>query len=248
LLAALVLLPIFWRIESRAPDPVLRLNLFRSRQIVIASALAAGTGLGEAAVVFIPALVVAVFGVTSSTASFMLVPVVLAMGIGSPLFGRALDRFGGRIAVMVGIGLVAAGMLAVSLFSITLVLFYLAAFLVGLGLAGLLGASLRYIMLNEAPAADRAAAQGALTLFISLGQLLSGVLVGAVAASRGGGVTGYQAAYLLVGIVALALTVLSSGLKGHAEELAGAKHSEILTGAGPSYVHGNAQHHPGSEA
>jgi len=248
LLAALVLLPIFWRIESRAPDPVLRLNLFRSRQVVIASALAAGTGLGEAAVVFIPALVVAVFGVTSSTASFMLVPVVLAMGIGSPLFGRALDRFGGRIAVMVGIGLVAAGMLAVSLFSITLVLFYLAAVLVGLGLAGLLGASLRYIMLNEAPVSDRAAAQGALTLFISLGQLLSGVLVGAVAASRGGGVTGYQAAYLLVGIVALALTALSSGLKGHAEELAGAKHGVALADAEPSHVHGNAQHHPGSEA
>jgi EmrB/QacA subfamily drug resistance transporter len=236
LLAALALLPIFWRVESRAPDPVLRLSLFSSRQVVIASALAAGSGLGEAAVVFIPALVVAAFGVTSSTASFMLVPAVLAMGVGSPLFGRMLDRFGGRMAVMVGIGLVAAGMLLVSLFSITLVLFYLAAILVGLGLSGLLGASLRYIMLNEAPTSDRTAAQGVLTLFISLGQLLSGALVGAIAASRGGGVTGYQAAYLLVGIVALALTALASGLKGHVEELPSA-------GAEPVRVQGSAEPH-----
>jgi EmrB/QacA subfamily drug resistance transporter len=235
LLVALALVPVFWQVEGRAPGPVLRLSLFKSRQIVIASALAAGSGLGEAAVVFIPALVVAAFGVTSSTASFMLVPAVLAMGVGSPLFGRMLDRFGARTAVMIGTGLVAAGMLAVSLFSITLVLFYLAAVLVGLGLSSLLGASLRYIMLNEAPASDRAAAQGALTIFISIGQLLSGALVGAVAASRGGGTLGYQAAYLLVGVVALVLTLLSLGLKGHAEELTPAS-------AEPARVHGSAEH------
>jgi EmrB/QacA subfamily drug resistance transporter len=233
LLAVLALLPIFWWVERRAQDPVLRLSLFNSRQVVIASALAGGSGLGEAAVVFIPALVVAAFGVTSSTASFMLVPAVLAMGVGAPLSGRMLDRLGARMVVMVGTALVTAGMLLVSLLSINLVLFYLAAILVGLGLSSLLGASLRYIMLNEAPASDRAAAQGALTIFISVGQLLSGALVGAVAASRGGGVTGYQSAYLLVGIVALLLTLLSSGLKGHAEELAAAKRGETSASAEP---------------
>jgi EmrB/QacA subfamily drug resistance transporter len=241
LLAVLVLLPIFWWVERRAPDPVLRLGLFNSRQVVIASALAGGAGLGEAAVVFIPALVVAAFGVTSSTASFMLVPAVLAMGVGAPLSGRMLDRFGARMVVVLGTALLTAGMLLVSLLSINLVLFYLAAILVGLGLSSLLGASLRYIMLNEAPASDRAAAQGALTIFISVGQLLSGALVGAVAASRGGGVTGYQAAYLLVGIVALVLTLLSSGLKGHAEELSAARRGETPASAEPARAPGGSQ-------
>jgi MFS family permease len=81
-------------------------------------------------------------------------------------------------------------------------------------------------MLNEAPASDRAAAQGALSLFTSIGQLLGGAVVGAVAASRGGGVGGYQAAYLLVGIVAVLLTLLSSGLKVRAEEMATAQRHE----------------------
>jgi EmrB/QacA subfamily drug resistance transporter len=241
LLAVLVLLPIFWRVERRAQDPVLRLGLFNSRQVVVASALAGGAGLGEAAVVFIPALVVAAFGVTSSTASFMLVPAVLAMGVGAPLFGRMLDRLGARLVVMLGTALVTAGMLLVSLLNINLVLFYLTAILVGLGLSSLLGSSLRYIMLNEAPAPDRAAAQGALTIFISVGQLLSGALVGAIAASRGGGVTGYQSAYLLVGIVALLLTLLASGLKGHAEELAAAKHGETSASAEPDRIPSGAQ-------
>jgi EmrB/QacA subfamily drug resistance transporter len=241
LLGVLVLLPIFWWVERRAQDPVLRLSLFDSRQVVIASALAGGAGLGEAAVVFIPALVVAAFGVTSSTASFMLVPAVLAMGVGAPLFGRMLDRLGARLVVMLGTALVTAGMLLVSLLNINLVLFYLTAILVGLGLSSLLGSSLRYIMLNEAPVSDRAAAQGALTIFISVGQLLSGALVGAVAASRGGGVTGYQSAYLLVGIVALLLTLLASGLKGHADELAAAKRGETSARAEPDRVPSGAQ-------
>jgi MFS family permease len=192
-------------------------------------------------VVFIPALVVAAFGVTSSTASFMLVPAVLAMGVGAPLFGRMLDRLGARLVVMLGTALVTAGMLLVSLLNINLVLFYLTAILVGLGLSSLLGSSLRYIMLNEAPVSDRAAAQGALTIFISVGQLLSGALVGAVAASRGGGVTGYQSAYLLVGIVALLLTLLASGLKGHADELAAAKRGETSARAEPDRVPSGAQ-------
>ena len=79
LLVVLALLPIFLRIERRTEDPVLRLSLFDSQQVVWAGTLAVGAGLGEAAVVFVPALSVAAFGVTNSTASFMLLPVVLAM-------------------------------------------------------------------------------------------------------------------------------------------------------------------------
>ncbi len=230
LLAVLVLLPIFWRAESRAEDPILRLSLFESRQVGLASGLAVGSGVGEAAVVFVPALAVAAFGVTSSTASFMLLPAVLAMGVGSPLFGRMLDRFGSRSVVLVATGLLTAGMLIVSMLSINLTVFYLAAIVTGLGLAGLLGASLRYVMLNEAPGSDRAAAQGALSLFTSVGQLLGGAVVGAVAASRGGGLAGYQAAYRMVGGVALLLILLSSGLKRREEELSTAQRHESRDG------------------
>jgi EmrB/QacA subfamily drug resistance transporter len=231
LFAVLVLLPIFWQLEKRAQDPVLRLSLFGSRQVVLVGALAAGSGLGEAAMVFVPALAVAAFGVSSSTASFMLLPAVLAMGVGAPVSGRMLDRFGSRAVVFVGTGLFAAGMIVVGLLDIDLVVFYLAAILTGFGLASLLGASLRYVMLNEAPAADRAAAQGALSLFTSIGQLLGGATVGAVAASRGGGVPGYQAAYLAVAAVALLLTLLSLALKGRTEEMATARRNQSRASA-----------------
>jgi hypothetical protein len=46
-----------------------------------------------------------------------------------------------------------------------------------------------------------------------VGQLISGALIGAVAASQGGGVGGYSASYLFVGGAALILVLLSFGLK-----------------------------------
>lgn len=103
--------------------------------------------------------------------------------------------------------------------------------LVGLGLSSLLGATLRYIMLNEAPVSDRAAAQGILTIFTSMGQLMGGALVGAIVASRGGGVPGYAAAYLVLGAVALLLAVAALGLKGRAEELETVRRQEAASGA-----------------
>ena len=89
----------------------------------------------------------------------------------------------------------------------------------GRGLSALLGAPVRYIMLNEAPASDRTAAQGAITLFTSIGQLTSSALVGAVAASQGGGVKGYGSAYLVIGVIAVVLVLLTLGLKNRNQEL-----------------------------
>ncbi len=228
LLVAVLLLPVFGAVERRAEDPILRVGLFRRRQIAVGSGLAMGAGLGEAAVVFVPALLVAAFGISESRASALLLPAVLAMAVGSPLAGRMLDRFGSRPVVFLGAILVAAGMLVVGLATISWVVFYASALLVGLGLGILLGAPLRYIMLNEAPLEDRASAQGALTLFTSTGQLIGGALVGAVAASAGGGVKGYQSAYTVVGAVAVVLALLALALKSRAEELATVRRNEAL--------------------
>jgi EmrB/QacA subfamily drug resistance transporter len=226
LLLAIVLTPVFVWIETRAANPVVRMSLFRSRQVKLVSLVAVGAGLGEASVVFVPALVVAAFGVTSSAASFMLLPAVLAMAVGSPTAGRLLDRRGSRVVLFAGAGLTTAGMFVVAFLAANIVFFYIAAMLVGLGLGVLLGAPLRYVMLNESPASERAAAQGIMSLETSMGQLIGGALVGAVAASFGGGLVGYATAFLAVGIVMLVMTVMTLGLKNRAAELETAQRNQ----------------------
>jgi EmrB/QacA subfamily drug resistance transporter len=234
LLLALALVPLFWLIERRRADPVLRLSLLANRQIALAGALSGGAGLSEAAVVFVPPLVVAAFGVSSSTASFMLLPVVLAMAVGAPLAGRMLDRVGSRAVILVGTGLIAIGMLLVDAFAASIALFYVAATLVGLGLAVLLGAALRYIVLNEAPPSERASAQSFLTLSSSIGQMTGGAMVGAVAASYGGGVAGYSAAFVVVGVAMLLLTLAALGLKGRTAERASTRRDESAQAGQPA--------------
>lgn len=219
-LGAAILLSLFLMLERRAADPLLRLSLFASRQVSVALILAAGAGLGEAAIVFVPKLLKDSFQVSASQASFMLMPLVLAMAVGSPLAGRALDRAGSRVVLLAGNAVLAAGMLAWGLVAANLWVFYAGAVLVGLALGILLGAPLRYIMLGEAGGQERAAAQGALTIFTSTGQLVGGALIGAVIASRGGGVAGYDGAYLLVAAVASALLLLTLLLKSRAAEVA----------------------------
>lgn len=222
LLIAMGLVPVFVLAERRAADPMLRLSLFRSSQVGITAGLAIGAGLGEAASVFVPAFLVSAFGVRTSTASFMLLPVVVALAVGAPVWGRLLDRVGSRVVVVLSTALIALGMMVFATMGTTLAGYYVGAVLGGLGLAGLLGSSLRYLMLNSTPAADRASAQAALTIFMSVGQLLGGAAVGAIVASAGGGVPGFDRAFAAIGIVALALALVALGLKGRREELAAA--------------------------
>lgn len=220
LLLAAVLIVAFYFIEHRATDPIVRPHLLGNGQLRLANILSAGAGLGESGLVFLPALAIAAFGMTSSTSSFMLMPVVLAMAVGSPLAGRYLDKVGSKLVILVGTALLVAGMTLLSISTANLILFIASGAVIGLGLSALLGAPMRYIVLNEAPAEDRGAAQGVLTVFTGVGQLTAGALVGAVAASGGGGAGGYSAAYRVIAIVGAILFVLAFGLKGRAAELA----------------------------
>jgi len=219
ILVPVILLPFFKSTEEKAGNPVLRIKLFASKQVILVSLLSIGAGIVEAAIVFVPPLLVATFKVTSSTASFMLFPVVLAMAAGSPTAGRMLDKMGSRAVLVTGTILLSMGMFALALNSGSLILFYTAASISGIGMGFLLGAPLRYIMLKEARASERASGQGVLTLFTGTGQLFGSALVGAVASSQGGGSIGLQIAYGMVGAILFLLIIVSFNLKSRTEEL-----------------------------
>jgi len=219
-IGGLILLPFYKISETRAEDPILRLQLLSSRQVVIVCILALGAGICEAAVVFVPPLLVSTFSVSNSKASFMLFPVVLAMAFGAPLAGRMLDKIGSKIVLMSGTMLLTLGMVSLSLKGGTLLYFYISAIFIGIGMGGLVGAPLRYIMLNESQASERASAQSVIRLFTGIGQLFGAALVGAIASSHGGGSAGLRAAYLLVGVMSAGLFIASCCLKPRTVELA----------------------------
>ncbi len=213
------LLPAGSTVAIEQPSWQETLRLFHNRQIVLVAALALGAGLSEAATLFVPSLLVGAFGVTPSTASFMLLPMVLAMAVSSPMSGRVLDSSGSRLVVLLGAGLLGATLLIEGFFAANLIVYYVFSLLFGLGIGILLGAALRYIILNEVDSAQRATAQGLLSIAISLGQIAGAAAIGAISATQSG-IGGYATAFVVSGAIMLLLTLAATQLKGRTEELA----------------------------
>jgi len=145
---------------------------------------------------------------------------VLAMTIASPLVGKAIYSVGSKLIVQAGLALVFIGIFIYGYVPLTMTWFIVGGIIAGIGLAGLLGAPLRYILLNEAQEGDRAAVQGLLTVFLAVGQLLGAAIVGGVAASRGGGLVGYQTAFLVLAALTAVISVVAVALQSRAVEMA----------------------------
>ena len=217
---SVIAIMLFWRAENSATDPVLHPELLRSRELRLVGCIAAGTGLAEAGMVFLPALAVAALGVEDTTASFMLLPLVLAMIVGAPVAGALLPSRGARQIIQAGLALVVCGLLVFGLPALTTGTFYLAGALVGIGLSGLLGAPLRYLVIRETPQAQRGAGQGLLTLCLSIGRITGAAALGGFAASAQGAAAGYRTALLTVGVLIGLLILLSFRLKRDCPEAA----------------------------
>ncbi|PKQ33021.1 MAG: MFS transporter [Actinobacteria bacterium HGW-Actinobacteria-2] len=218
LLASAVAWVLLVLVERRAASPVFPVGLFARRQLRLGYLLTAGAGLGEASLVFMPLLAVAALGVTSGVGSFLLMPVVLAMGAGSPIAGRLLDRFGSRTVIVSGVAIMAVGMFLLSATASVLWLYIVSGLLIGFGMSALLGAPIRYVTLNETTAAERSSAQGLVNVFTSIGQLLGAAVVGAVAASASTPAVGYTSAFFFIGGIGVVLLIAAVFLKSRADE------------------------------
>lgn len=228
LLITLLTLPAFVFFEKRSPSPVVKIQLFDVKQIRIVGLVAFGTGIIQSVTIFVPEMAVNVFGVSTSQASFMLIPFVLAIAIGSPVAGRLIDKIGSRAIVMAGLFFAAAGLLFFYIDAASRVNFYTAGIMMGLGSAMLQGSALRYIMLNEVQASDRALGQGIITLFTSTGQMTGATLIGIIVASLATKFDGYSQSFLVIATIAFTVMLFSFRLKSRSEELASA--SETVVG------------------
>lgn len=218
IIASFVLLLIFIAVEKKAQIPVVKVNMFLKKQIRLVVLIAIGTGIVQASFVFIPDFAVKAFNITSSKASFMLIPVVLGTAIGSPLFGRMIDTIGSRLVIIVGFVLMCIGFYFLHYMEDKTFLFYFCGSLIGLGLSIPSGSSLRYIMLNEVSSIDRASSQGLVTIFISIGQMIGGAFIGVVIASDSG-IEGYKYLFVLLAIIMLIVAFFAIRLKNRKQEL-----------------------------
>jgi EmrB/QacA subfamily drug resistance transporter len=219
LVLSLVLLPILWKVEKNARDPLIQVDLFVSKEVKLITSIMIGTGLVQASTVFVPAFVIVALSFTTSNASLMLLPIVLTMAVGAPIIGKLLDNFGSRTIMFIGAFAMIIGLFIMGLFSKSFYLFIFGGILIGVGMSTAIGSPPRYIMLVESPPRERASGQALINIITSAGQLIGGALIGAVIGSYAGKFAGYQFTYILVGVVAIIMTILTIGLKSKKEQL-----------------------------
>jgi EmrB/QacA subfamily drug resistance transporter len=109
LVAAMVLFVAFVLIEMRVKAPLLEFRLFRHANFLASniSQLLAGAielGLGF----LLPFYLLLVIGVSPATAGIALLPASIPIILAGPLAGRAFDRVGGRVPLVVGFLILAA--------------------------------------------------------------------------------------------------------------------------------------------
>lgn len=110
-----VSLVLFLRVESRAPSPVLSLDLFRIPSFAVPVLCLVLNFLAQAAVTFLmPFYLVKVIGHSTAETGIIIATVPLMMLFVSPISGYVSDRFGFRYQTALGVGLVTTGLFALS--------------------------------------------------------------------------------------------------------------------------------------
>jgi EmrB/QacA subfamily drug resistance transporter len=187
-LLVLAALALFIRQEARAPEPLIRLPLFRnavfSRGVIVGGMMAFAM-LGST--VFLPLYFQLVLGMSPSAAGGMMVPQVAGMLLTSIIGGRIVSRIGrNRPFLLAGIGLEAlalASLASFAWFGSAPWLFLVSMGGLGLGM-GMGMPNLTTAVQNAVAHAEIGAATGAMTFLRSLGAALGVATSGAIMAAR----------------------------------------------------------------
>jgi EmrB/QacA subfamily drug resistance transporter len=187
LFAASALLAVaFVRVELRAPEPMLPLDVFRSRLFATANASSfiLFTAISHS-FFLMPFFLIGGQGLSASRAGLLLMPSSLMMSIAAPIAGTLSDRFGSRLLSPIGAAIAAAGLLALGQLtpeSGALDVVWRSA-LIGLGI-GTFGAPNNNAIMGAVPRERIGLAAGTMASMRNLGNVVGVALAGTVLTNR----------------------------------------------------------------
>ncbi|NEA87082.1 MFS transporter [Streptomyces sp. SID7958] len=185
--AGVVLLGAAVFVESRAPEPVIPLSIFRNRTVTLTTVASLLVGVAMfGGTVFLSQYFQVSLGKSPTVAGLMSLPMILGLLVSSTVAGQVISRTGvwkrylvaGAVVMSAGLGLLAtidAGT------SFTLLSVYMA--VLGIGV-GMLMQNLVLAAQNDVPASELGAATSVLSFFRSMGGTIGTSVLGAILANR----------------------------------------------------------------
>ena len=174
--------------ESRAVDPIMPLEIYRNRIVLVSLVAIFLTGFGMfGAIIFIPLFFQGVLGASATSSGSFLTPMMLGVVFGAALSGQLLSRTGGRYRVqaLVGVSIMGVGIYLISQMTEATGFGRAVVNIIIMGFG--LGATFPTYTLavqNSVPFSVMGVATSATQFFRSVGGLLGLAVMGAIMADR----------------------------------------------------------------
>jgi EmrB/QacA subfamily drug resistance transporter len=186
-IVGVALLTIFVWWEGRAAEPILPLQLFRSRIFTVANAMGFTIGMAMfGAIIFIPLFLQIVYGVSAKSSGLRTIPLMAGLLVTAVVSGRTISRIGRyRPFPIAGTAVLVVGMYLLSLLGVDTPPWVASVYMVVVGVGlGLVMQVLVLVVQNDARPQEIGVATSSATFFRSMGGAFGVALFGTIFASR----------------------------------------------------------------
>ncbi len=193
LIVFVLCIPLFIFAEKKAEDPVLNLEYFTNSNLLITMILSLISGFLMMGVIFVPQFSENCLKLSTGSGGYLVIVLGLFSGLGAPVSGKLIDKFGPKL--ILGIGFICSAAGALFMMLITTKYPSLFTVLIGLALAGLgmgftMGTPLNYMMLADTDEKQSNSALAALSLVRSIGTAIAPAIMVGFIANAGMNVSG----------------------------------------------------------
>ena len=217
---AVVALVVFLASQARGKHPMVPLDMFRTRAVVIPLLGGFAFTVGFYGLVFLLSLYFQELrGLSSLGTGLAFLPMTIVTAFMNLVAARAAEKFGPRVPIAFGLFLMAVGLTALAVAPSTTATWLLALLMVPVGIGGALAVpSLTAVLLEAVPGERAGIASGVLNTCRQLGGALAVAVYGALITTSGGFLHGMRVSLtisivLLVVIAAAALTLKPTAQK-----------------------------------
>jgi len=181
-IASAVFLLAFMLVERKAEEPILSLDLFRSRVFTIANVIGFLMGLGMfGSIMFLPLFLQGVVGVSATSSGNTMIPMMMAMVLASIIGGQLITKVTFRDMFMAGMIFMTVGFYLLSTMTVTTTQLVAISYIITLGLGmGLIMPTVTIAVQDAFPPQLRGVATSSTQFFRSIGGTLGMVVLGAV--------------------------------------------------------------------
>ena len=190
LIIFIALLPLFVYIEHRAADPVMNLGYFKNRDIVITLICSIATGIIMMSNIFLPQFCENSMMMRSGSGGYFVIILGIFAGVGSPMSGKLIDKFGVKPVLGFGFATAVVGSLFATFVvcpNPNILTVIVSLVLIGLGMGFTMGTPLNYMMLQKTDDAESNSALATLSLVRSIGTAIAPAIMVAFVANAGVG-------------------------------------------------------------